>query len=95
MTAPMIVDRPDIADSCDQDTPWNLFLWNDPVTLMGQVKRILQKIFGYPEEKASQLMLEAHMRGKTVVWSGGREQAESYALELHGHGLQATVGRDR
>lgn len=95
MTAPMIIDRPDVADHTSREQPWNVFLWNDPVSLMGFVKRTLQKVFGYSQEKASQLMLEAHTRDKTVVWSGEREQAEQYALELHGHGLQATVGHDQ
>lgn len=79
----------------DRDQPWLVLLWDDPVNLTGYVTRALQAVFGYSREKAAQLMLEAHTRGKAVCWSGGREQAEAYATELHTWSLNATVTQDR
>jgi ATP-dependent Clp protease adaptor protein ClpS len=81
-------------DETDLDQPYNVFLWNDPVTPMDVVTRALRKIFGYDTDKAELLMITAHLEGKAVVWTGGRTQAEQYCVQLGLHGLQSTVGRD-
>jgi ATP-dependent Clp protease adaptor protein ClpS len=73
--------------------PYNVFLWNDPITLMEVVVRVLKKVFGYDTEKAELLMLTAHNEGKVVVWSGERDRAVRYCLELGINGLQSTVAR--
>jgi ATP-dependent Clp protease adaptor protein ClpS len=36
-------------------------------------------------------MLEVHHRGRSLVWSGGRERAESIVEQLHGYLLLATL----
>ena len=84
-------EHDDVATSIDE--PYNVFLWNDPVTLMDVVVRVLRKVFGYSAEKAELLMTTAHREGKVVVWSGEREQAIRYCLELGTNGLQSTVAR--
>ena len=71
--------------------PWNVIVWNDPITLMSYVVLILQKLFGYNRERATQLMLEVHQKGRSVVASVDREKAEYYVSRLHGHGLQASL----
>jgi ATP-dependent Clp protease adaptor protein ClpS len=73
--------------------PYNVFLWNDPVTLMEVVVRVLKKVFGYGPEKAESLMLTAHHEGKVIVWTGDRDRAVRYCLELGTNGLQSTVAR--
>lgn len=75
------------------DAPYNVFLWNDPVTLMEVVVRVLRKVFGYDTRKAEFLMLIAHNEGKVVVWTGERDRAVRYCLELVTNGLQSTVAR--
>lgn len=75
------------------DLPYHVFLWNDPVTLMDVVVRVLKRVFGYGTEKAELLMVTAHREGKAVVWTGERDRARQYCIELGGHGLQATVAR--
>jgi ATP-dependent Clp protease adaptor protein ClpS len=75
------------------DSPYNVFLWNDPVTLMEIVVRVLKKVFGYDTAKAEQLMMVAHNEGKVVVWAGERDRAVRYCLELGTNGLQSTVAR--
>jgi ATP-dependent Clp protease adaptor protein ClpS len=75
------------------DVPYNVFLWNDPITLMEVVVRVLRKVFGYDTKKAELLMLTAHHEGKVVVWSGERDRAVRYCLELGTNGLQSTVAR--
>lgn len=71
--------------------PWNVVCWNDPITYMIYVTMVLQKVFGYPYEKAYHLMMEVHTTGRAVVWTGAREQAETYVQKLHSSQLMATL----
>jgi ATP-dependent Clp protease adaptor protein ClpS len=73
------------------ETPWNVIVWDDPVTLMSVVETIFQKVFGYPREKCTHLMLTVHHEGKAVVWSGARDRAQDYCVKLQVAGLQATI----
>ena len=84
----------DIDDDTEIDVPYHVFLWNDPVTPMQVVTRVLQKIFGYDLDTADLLMITAHLQGKAVVWTGEYEKAKSYCVQLLGSGLQSTIGRD-
>ena len=81
-------------DLAQNDLPYNLFLWNDPITPMIIVTRVLKKLFGYSGEKAEQLMLIAHNEGKVIVFTGEKPKAESYCVKLHAAGLQATIAKD-
>jgi ATP-dependent Clp protease adaptor protein ClpS len=74
--------------------PWNVIVWNDPVTPMTVVVVVFRKIFGYSNNKCTHLMLTVHHEGRAVVWSGQRERAESYCVKLQVAGLQATVEQD-
>jgi ATP-dependent Clp protease adaptor protein ClpS len=71
--------------------PWNVIVHDDPITLMVYVTMTLQKVFGYSLEKAQALMMEVHTTGRSVVWTGGREQAELYVHKLHAAQLLATL----
>ncbi|HEX6256701.1 MAG TPA: ATP-dependent Clp protease adapter ClpS [Euzebyales bacterium] len=95
-TAPVIVpDRTEVPDDRDErDLPWNVIVWNDPVTLMSHVVFVLRKLFGYDEPTATRLMLQVHNEGRAVVASGPREKSELDVHRLHAHGLQATLQRD-
>lgn len=73
------------------DLPWNVVVFNDPVNLMGFVTMVLRRIFGYSDEKATQLMLEVHHLGKSIVWTGPREKAELYVQQLQSFQLQASM----
>lgn len=75
------------------EVPYNVFLWNDPVTLMDVVVWVLSKVFGYDGQTAEALMLRAHRDGKVVVWTGDRDNATRYCIRLGRHGLQATVAK--
>jgi ATP-dependent Clp protease adaptor protein ClpS len=72
-------------------TPWNVVVHNDPVNLMSYVTMVFQKVFGYSRDRATRHMLEVHHLGRSIVWSGAREQAELYVQQLHGYLLQATL----
>ena len=75
------------------DTPWNVVVHNDPVNLMSYVTMVFRRVFGFSKEKAEQHMVEVHQKGRSVVWSGGRERAELYVQQLHGYLLLATMER--
>ena len=95
MAAPLPVPTrqvdPDLAEEPVADMPWQAIVWNDPVNLMSYVTYVLVKLFGYPESKATALMLDVHEKGRAVVSSGSREKAELDVFRLHEHGLWATM----
>ncbi|GGC67390.1 ATP-dependent Clp protease adapter ClpS [Hoyosella rhizosphaerae] len=71
--------------------PWVTIVWDDPVNLMQYVTYVLQKVFGYSRQKATELMLKVHNEGKAVVSSGTKEKVESDVRKLHAAGLWATM----
>ncbi len=91
---PVIADEPNTSDIVDLDTPWIVLVWNDPINLMSYVTFVLQKLFGYSNEKATELMLDVHQKGRAVVSNGSRERAELDVYRLHDHGLWATMQQD-
>ena len=70
---------------------WDVVVWNDPVNLMTYVVWVFRTLFGYSEPHASRLMLEVHNNGRSTVATGPREQSELRVMELHRHGLWATL----
>ena len=87
-------DQPDIDEHVSPDRPWIVLVWNDPINLMSYVTFVFQKIFGYSLEKATELMLDVHHKGRAVVSNGAREKAEMDVFKLHEHGLWATMQHD-
>jgi ATP-dependent Clp protease adaptor protein ClpS len=83
-----------VDEQLDTDKPWIVLVWNDPINLMSYVAFVLQKLFGYSNEKATELMLDVLHKGRAVVSSGARERAELDVFRLHEHGLWATMQRD-
>ncbi len=71
--------------------PWNVVVHNDPVNLMSYVTLVLRRVFGYPRERAEKHMLEVHKLGRSIVWTGARENAELHVQQLHAHLLLATI----
>lgn len=73
------------------DVPWNVVVHDDPVNLMDYVTWVFMKVFGYPENRATKLMLEVHQRGRSIVWTGERERAELYVQQLQGFQLKTSM----
>ncbi len=94
-TAPVEVDQPTDDLDVDFDVPWVVIVWNDPINLMSYVVYVFQKLFGYSREKATKLMLDVHQKGRAAVSHGAREKCEFDVARLHGHGLWATMQKDR
>lgn len=98
MGAPLEVQDPkiDIAidEVTDEDRPWVVVVWNDPINLMSYVAFVFRKVFGYSEQKANLLMLDVHEKGRAAVSNGTRTEAERDVNRLHSHGLWATMEHD-
>ncbi len=92
--APSTDNDPGTETDVDPDVPWVTIVWNDPINLMSYVTFVFQKLFGYSKDKATQLMLDVHEKGRATVSSGSREQMEHDAARLHAKGLWATVAQD-
>jgi ATP-dependent Clp protease adaptor protein ClpS len=88
---PAEVLDPEVDDATKSDKPWIVIVWNDPINLMSYVTFVFQKLFGYSLEKATELMLDVHHKGRAVVSNGSRERAEFDVYRLHEHGLWATM----
>lgn len=92
--APVELIEPDIEIVVDEDLPWKVIVWNDPINLMNYVSFVFQKLFGFSKAKAERLMLDVHEKGRAVVSSGTRTEAERDVRRLHSHGLWATMEQD-
>ena len=92
--APVELDEPDLEAISRLDRPWVTIVWNDPVNLMSYVTYVFMKHFGYSKDKATELMLDVHHKGRAVVSNGTREEMERDVEALHGYGLWATLQHD-
>ena len=92
--APVEVERPDLEEVVVPDVPWVTIVWNDPVNLMSYVTYVFQTYFAYPKEKATQLMLDVHRKGRAVVSNGTRDEMERDTQGMHEYGLWATFQKD-
>lgn len=95
MPSPVEIDQPTGDTEVEEDLPWVVLVWNDPINLMSYVTYVLQKLFGYSLEKATALMLDVHHKGRAVVSNGPREKCELDVFRLHEHGLWATMQHDK
>jgi len=85
---------PDVLPDTDTDTesqtrrqpPYAVILHNDDINTMEFVVEVLRKVFGYTVEKCVQLMIEAHEKGRSVVWVGALEVAELKADQIRSCG---------
>ena len=91
MASPGLLESPETDLLEGIDRPWNVVVHNDPVNLMSYVTMVFRRLFGWSRERAEKHMMEVHRKGRSVVWSGGREQAELYVQQLHGFLLLATM----
>jgi ATP-dependent Clp protease adaptor protein ClpS len=91
MSQPGLLDSPEVSLSESLDLPWLVVVHNDPVNLMSYVTMVFRRVFGWNRERAKKHMMEVHRQGRSIVWSGGREQAEHYVQQLHSFLLLATM----
>ena len=92
--APVRIEEPVREEDRQEDRPWIVIVWNDPVNLMTYVTLVFQKLFGYSKAKATKLMLQVHYEGRAIVANGTREKCELDVAKLHAAGLWATMQQD-
>lgn len=85
---------PSTATQPRQAELWRVVVLNDPVNRMSYVVMVLRRVFGFPEPEARRHMLEVHEKGRSIVWTGNREQAEAYLFALQQWHLTATILSD-
>lgn len=73
---------------------WRVVVLNDPVNRMSYVVMVLCRVLGFEEQRARQHMLEVHESGRSIVWTGTREQAEAYMFALQQWHLTAIIQPD-
>jgi len=66
--------------------PYAVILHNDDVNGFDHVISVLRKVFHYGRIKAARLTLEAHLKGRSIVWSGQLEHAELKADQIRACG---------
>jgi ATP-dependent Clp protease adaptor protein ClpS len=88
-SATKTVEKPQTDTVTQLSRPWNVVVHDDPVTTMIYVVKVFMEVFRYDETKANRLMMEVHSTGRSVVWTGDREQAELFVHKLHGKHLLA------
>jgi len=75
LPAPTRQVDPAVTEDVAADVPWQAIVWNDPVNLMSYVTYVLQKLFGYPEPKATALMLDV----RRCIWRFDRHSTDRIA----------------
>lgn len=90
-TKPKPKEKVEPKTSTRTQRPWNVVVHDDPVSLMSYVTRVFMDVFKYSQAKAHRLMMEVHSAGRSVVWSGARESAETYATKLKTYHLTTTL----
>nr|WP_319493808.1 ATP-dependent Clp protease adapter ClpS [uncultured Desulfobacter sp.] len=85
MTATDSKTRPKISQDTSADRPpmYKVLLHNDDYTTMEFVVDILVQVFGKSLEKATQIMLNVHNKGKAVCGIYPREIAETKVQTVH------------
>jgi ATP-dependent Clp protease adaptor protein ClpS len=91
------VISPDILDDEhyieDTEGPWVVILYNDDYHDMGEVAFQIQKATGCNLEKAIEVMLEAHTRGRAIAYTGSQDECERAANVLRAIRLQVETDR--
>lgn len=88
---PQKVPAPETAPVLQLAEHWRLVVLNDPVNRMSYVVMVLRRVLGFEESRARQHMLEVHEQGRSIVWTGTREQAEAYLFALQQWHLTAII----
>lgn len=66
--------------------PYAVVLHNDPINGFEYVIGVLMRVFRYGGLRAFVLTLRAHLRGRSVVWTGSLEVAELKAAQIQAAG---------
>jgi ATP-dependent Clp protease adaptor protein ClpS len=91
-TAPDVTTRPREEEIAKILPPYAVILHNDDVNEMTYVVRsLLACVPELTTERATEIMLEAHLQGRAHVITCPLERAELYRDRLQSRGLTATI----
>ncbi|HWA27627.1 MAG TPA: ATP-dependent Clp protease adaptor ClpS [Lacunisphaera sp.] len=85
--------RPETTPRPQRSEFWHLVVLDD-TNRMGYVVMVLRRVLGMEEARARKHMLEIHETGRSIVWTGNREQAEAYMFALQQWHLTAIIQPD-
>ena len=88
------LERTELVEQQQLDTPWVTIVWNDPVNLQSYVSYVFRSYFGHSRPEAERLMLLVHNEGRAVVASGSRDEMERHVEAMHDFGLWATLAKE-
>ncbi len=83
---PIILPEEATDTRTQRQPPYAVILHNDDVNTMDFVIHVLRKVFGYSVERCVELMLEAHKKGRSILWVGALELAELKADQVQSCG---------
>jgi len=83
-----------IKDATELSGVWNVIVLNDPVNLMSYVTMVFKRVLGMSQSDAEIHMMEVHELGRSVVWTGEREKAETYLYQLQEWHLTAILEKN-
>ncbi|HEV3436930.1 MAG TPA: ATP-dependent Clp protease adaptor ClpS [Gemmata sp.] len=83
---PEVLPDTDTETKTRRQPPYAVILHNDDINTIEFVVEVLRKVFGYPVEKCVELTIEAHEKGRAIVWIGSLEVAELKADQIHSCG---------
>jgi ATP-dependent Clp protease adaptor protein ClpS len=81
--SPQTLERPDTLTESEEktepDLPWNVILYNDDHHSFEAVILQVQKATGVSLERAYEITVEAHSKGRAVCYTGPLERCEHVA----------------
>lgn len=75
------------------DDPYVVILYNDDVHEMGEVVEQTQRATGYDIERCIHIVLEAHIQGRAIAYTGSETDCERVARVLRQIRLQVETDR--
>lgn len=92
-----VLDLPEVETISEEatqvDLPWNVILYNDDFHSFDEVILQVQKATGVPLQRAAEITLEAHLKGRAVCFTGPLERCEHVAAVLRQIELTVEIER--
>ncbi len=96
MTQQILPERtlePEITEGSDTSGPYVVILYNCDCHSFDEVIGQLQKAAGHSLEKALEIAVEAHVRGRAIAYTGTSDECERVAAILRAIRLQVETDR--
>lgn len=87
--------RPGLSPQSRKLPIYKLILHNDDYNTFGFVIRILVQVIPCTTMKATWLALQAHYKGRTIIWSGNLEVAELKADQIKTFGADPLADQEK